>query len=99
MASYTRRVDHYGSVLVNNRRYYIGQQRRGRYVLLKVDATHREFEVLLDGQCCKRLPIKGLYNEWLEFGHYLKLISQEALSEWQKWKDNRRNVRRVYERR
>lgn len=95
---YKRRVDHYGSVLVNNLRYYVGQKLRGRYVLLKVDANSQEFAVLLDGQCCKRLPIKGLYNEWLDFGQYLKFISQEALSEWQKWKHNQRKVRRFHER-
>lgn len=82
---YKRRVQHNGSVQVDKHRYYIGKRFKGRYVLMQVDASARQFVVSLDGKQLKTVPIKGLYGEVLDFQDYLRLICEEAVSEWQHW--------------
>ncbi len=82
---FTRRVQSNGSIQVDKHRYYIGRHWKGNYVSLQVDAAQQQLVVLLKGQTIKSLPIKGLYHQVLDFQDYLRLICQEAVSEWQRW--------------
>lgn len=82
---FRRRVQHNGSVQVGTYRYYISRSLKRRYVILQVDAAERQFVVFLDGQLFKTIPIKGLHGEILDFQDYLKLICEEAVSEWRRW--------------
>jgi hypothetical protein len=83
---FRRRVQANGSVKVDKRSYYVGKRLKGQQVVLQVDAEAREFRVLHQRQLIKSIPIKGLYDEVLEFEIYLKLICAEARSEWRQTK-------------
>jgi hypothetical protein len=85
-----RRIDPGGRVKVDKHRYYIGQSYQGRYVVLRVEAETKQFSVELANQPIKTLPIKGLHNQPLRFEQYLKLICQEAVSEWRLYQQYRR---------
>jgi hypothetical protein len=84
-ACFKRRVNANGVVQVDKHHYYVKRALKGRYVVLRVDATERQFVVELDGQPIKRIPIKGLQGEVLPFQAYLSLMQQEALSERRLW--------------
>ncbi len=71
---------------VDKRSYYVGKRLKGQQVVLQVDAAAREFRVLHQRQLIKSIPLKGLYDEVLEFEIYLKLICAEARSEWRQTK-------------
>ncbi|MCZ7544312.1 MAG: integrase core domain-containing protein [Anaerolineae bacterium] len=90
---FKRQVKAGGSVQVDKHDYSISQKLRGRYVVLKVDARQREFIVELADQVVKRIPIKGLYNEALNFETYLALMRREALSDWRRWQHATRQRR------
>jgi hypothetical protein len=83
---YKRRINSNGQVQIGKQRYYIRKNLAGRYVVLRVDAHKHQFEVLMDQEIIKQLPMKGLQNQELPFQKYLELISQEALSEWKSWR-------------
>jgi hypothetical protein len=91
---YKRRIQANGSVQIGKQYYYIRQKLRGHQVLLKVDATDRQFIVLLEGKPIKQVAIKGLYNGVLEFESYLNLLRREAESEWQQYLRRQRYGRR-----
>jgi hypothetical protein len=91
---YKRRVQSNGSVQVGKQYYYIRRALKGRRILLRVDATARQFQVLLDGKAIKRIDIKGLYDGVVAFEPYLDLIRREAESEWQRYLRRRRYSRR-----
>lgn len=79
---FRRKVQANGSVRVDNRSYYVGKQWKGQKVLLCIDAKRREFQIMQARQIIKTVPIKGLYDEILEFEVYLKLVCKEAHTEW-----------------
>jgi hypothetical protein len=81
---YTRRVDRSGRVQIGKHRYYVKQDLHGRRVILEVDAFQQEFIVKLDQKTIKRLAIKGLHAQDMDFGDYLEMICQEALSAWRR---------------
>jgi hypothetical protein len=83
---FRRRVQANGSVKVDNRAYYVGRHLKGQAVVLQVDADARVFHVMQQRQVIKTIPIKGLYDEVLDFELYLKLICAEARTEWRKTK-------------
>ena len=79
---YVRRVGSNGSVRLDRRNYYVQRSLRGQYVTVKVKA--REFMVGHDKRPIKRLAIKGLLNQELDFESYLELIQEEARHNWQR---------------
>lgn len=83
-------MSHTGTVQVDKHRYYIGRNLVGGYLVLKLDAHRREFEVMGNNQVIKTMPIKGLYNQPLEFGRYLDLMVQRAEAEWRRLQRNQR---------
>lgn len=87
---YKRRVQSNGSVQVGKQPYYIRQALKGQQVLLQVDAAAQQFQVWLDNQPLKRLDIKGLHQQVLDFDAYVDLIGREAASEWQQYLRHRR---------
>lgn len=82
---FRRRVDSAGRVQLGKQRYYIRRNLRGRYVVCRLNAHRRVFEVFLDNTIIKSLPVKGLYDEPLPFDRYLELILQEAEAEWRQY--------------
>jgi hypothetical protein len=83
---FRRRVQANGSVKMDKRSYHVGKRFRGQQVVLQVDADRREFQIMQGRQEIKSVPIKGLYDELLEFEVYLKLICEEARTEWRQTK-------------
>lgn len=83
---FRRQVQANGSVKIDNRAYYIDKRRPGQLVALRVDAAGRQFEVMYGRQLIKRVAIKGLYGEPVDFGDYLDLICAEARTEWRQTK-------------
>lgn len=79
---FTRRVQANGSVKLDKRSYYVGTRFKKQQVVLRVDAERRELTIMHKQQVLKSLPIKGLYDEILDFEDYLKFICEEARTEW-----------------
>jgi hypothetical protein len=79
---YVRKVRRDGSVLVDDKYYYIKQALAGHYVVLQVDAAARALVVYHHQQVLKRVPIKGLQGDLLAFPDYLALMRTEARSDW-----------------
>lgn len=83
---FRRRVQANGSVKMDKRNYYVGKRLKGQQVNLRIDADRREFQIMQGRQVVKTIPIKGLYDELLAFDVYLKLICEEAHTEWRQTK-------------
>ena len=79
--TFKRRVSSAGRIQIDKHRYYVRRDLAGRYVVCQLDAHQRVFDVMLDGTVIKTVPIKGLYDEPLEFGDYLELVLKEAETE------------------
>ena len=75
---YRRWVNRNGTVQVDRHTYHIGSAYTKQLVLLHVDADQRLFHVTLDGQVLKRLPIRGLFGESMDFEVYLTAMRAEA---------------------
>lgn len=75
---YKRRVDHSGRVQIDKHRYYIQRKLAGRYIVCKLNADHRVFNVIVDGKMIKTVPLKGIYDEPMLFGDYLEMMMKEA---------------------
>lgn len=86
---FKRRVNSAGRVQIDKQGYYIRRDLAGRYVVCRLDAHERLFEVLLDNRPIKKMPIKGLYTGEVEFGEYLELAVQEAKAERRRLEQNR----------
>ena len=80
---YVRKVDSGGRIQIGKHRYYVKKDLRGRRVVLQVDAVNQEFIVKLDKKLIKRLAIKGLHKQDMDFAAYLEMMCKEALSAWQ----------------
>lgn len=91
---YKRRIQTNGSLQVGKHYYYIRKALKGQQVLLQIDATVQQFQVLLDGKPIKRVDIKGLYHGLTDLESYVELIRQEAESEWQQYLHRQRYRRR-----
>ena len=83
---FKRRVRADGTVQLGKHRYYIQRPLHKHYVSLKIDAPHRQIDVLLDGQLIKSIPLKGLHDGPMPWERYLALIKAEAVSEWRLYK-------------
>jgi hypothetical protein len=87
---FRRRVDSAGRVQIDKQRYYIRRDLVGRYVVCKLDAQRRVFDVLLNGQHLKSMAIKDLYGAPLLFADYLELMMQDAEAEQRRLERQRR---------
>lgn len=81
---YRRRVSSNGTITVDNRSYYVRSSLKGHYVTALVDARHRQLIVEHNKQAIKCIPIKGLYDDVLDFEDYYSAIRQEARTHWQR---------------
>ena len=79
---FKRRIARSGTVQIDKHRYYIGRALAGQYVVCKLDAQRRVFDIHLDHVVIKSIPIKGLYNDdFMDFGDYLEFALLEAETE------------------
>ena len=75
---YVRKVRTNGTVVVDNRYYYVGHAWAGKYVNLRLDAAQRAFVVEYREQPIKVLPVKGLQGAPVSWEDYVIHIMQEA---------------------
>jgi hypothetical protein len=90
---YTRRINSQGSIRIDNRSYYVKEKWKGQHVTVKVSAGSGEFIVEYHNQPIKRVAIKGLYHEILDFADYLELIREEARIHYRRTQRERRLTR------
>jgi len=83
--AFARTVQPNGAVVVDHRFYYIKQSLAGRQVVLLVQAPERVFDVLLEQERLKAVPIKGLVGQPLPFEEYAARLREEARSEYRRW--------------
>jgi hypothetical protein len=94
--TFKRRVDAAGTIRLDKHRYYISRDRHKQTVLLQIDASQRQVNVLVEGEVIKTLPLKGLTQQPLPFDDYVRLIQAEAVSQWRLYLQTaRRYVRLV----
>lgn len=77
---FVRKVHHNGTVLIDQRDYYLGKELIGKQVTLKVEAQPAQFAIYHQQKLVKRLDIKGLHHCELSFEDYLTLMQKEALA-------------------
>lgn len=87
---FKRRVSSRGTVSIDTDYYYIGQHLQGRYVVLRLDAYQRQFEVELDGKVLKHKPVKCLFNTEMLFEDYFEVMCQQACSQVKRLKQKAR---------
>jgi hypothetical protein len=87
-----RRVKGNGSIQIDNRAYYVKQALQGQSVTVVVDGVARELIIEHNKQAIKRIPIKGLYGEPLDFEVYFDAIRQEAQTHWRLMMQRQRRV-------
>jgi hypothetical protein len=83
--TFKRRVRANGTVQIGRQSYYVGRRLKGCYVVLQLDAFDQLFTVLSRGQVVRQLPLKGLHSEIMAFDDYLRMMCDEAVSEWRLW--------------
>lgn len=87
---FKRRVTTSGRIQIDRQPYFIRRDLVGRYVVCRLDAHQRLFDIRLDNQVIKTVPIKNLYNEPMGFGDYLELMLKEAVVERRRIERERR---------
>jgi hypothetical protein len=80
---YQRRVTSNGTIKIDHHAYYVKRDLRGQFVTILVDAAAHELVVEYHKHPIKRLLIRGLYNELLDFETYYEAIRKEARTQWQ----------------
>ena len=76
--AFRHRVRSNGSVSVDSDRYYISRAYAAQLVLLRVDASAKQFEVWHDKTCLKRCAIRNLFHGKIAFEDYVELMIQVA---------------------
>ena len=64
-------------------------------MLIRLDVEARQFNVFLDKELIRQVDIRGLYNGEMDFYDYMEYIVEEARSEAQRLKYQRRWQRRA----
>ena len=91
---FVRKVRAGGSITIDKVPYYVSKTLAGQYVVVWVDAAHRELVVLHRHKEFKRMPIKGLRNGLMSFEDYLPWIAEQARSEQQRLHSVKQKVSR-----
>ena len=87
--TYKRKLDRNGCFQLGNQTYYVQKKLRGHGVIAWIDGQRRELAIFGNQALIKKLPIKGLQNQLMNFPEYLELMCKEAVSAW------RRTLRRT----
>jgi transposase InsO family protein len=90
---YARVVKRDGCVEIGDRLYYVKTDLAGQQVTLQVEATTRSFLVWHRQQVVKRLAMKGLVGHGVSWNEYLRLIIDDARSQWRDYLRRQRQKR------
>jgi hypothetical protein len=76
--SFARKVRADGSVVIDGRRYYVGQHLAGQAVVLQLRASDRSLVALHRRQILKQVRLKGLQETPLPLDDYVALMREQA---------------------
>jgi hypothetical protein len=79
---FARHVKSTGSIMLDNLPYYVGQQWKGRDVVVKLQAESRELHIFVGERPIKRLAIKGLVGEPMGVQAFVEWCGREAYALW-----------------
>lgn len=82
--TYKRKLNHKGCLQLGNQTYYVQSKMRKKWVNIWVDGQKRELAVFADRRLLKKIPIKGLYNQRMDFQDYVAIMCKEAASTWRR---------------
>jgi hypothetical protein len=71
-----------GNVTINHEPYYVKRELARQQVMLCVNVATKQFDIWYAGGCLKQVPIKGLHGSRLPFQEDVKVMAQEARSEY-----------------
>lgn len=77
---YRRRINSSGTIQIDRHTYYIDGDYARQSVLVHIDAHNQAFFVSMDDKVLKRLDMRGLHYNEMDFPTYLLLMKQEARS-------------------
>ncbi len=83
--AFVRKVQADGNVTINHESYYVKQELARQQVMLFVNIASQQFDIWHAGSCLKQVPIKGLHGSRLPFEEYVKVMAQEARSEYRRY--------------
>ena len=78
---YVRKVDSSGTIKIDKQHYYIGKEWVGKYVQAEVVASSGELVIWNEKEVIKRVGIKGLQRQEVNYEGYVTLMLKEARSE------------------
>jgi len=73
-----RKVDRYGMISIDLKRYYISARLVGQHVVVHLDARARCMQVLHEQQEIKSLPLRGIVGHPLSFEQFLTHMLHQA---------------------
>jgi hypothetical protein len=71
-----------GNVTITHESYYVKRELARQQVMLFVNVATKQFDIWHAGGYLKQVPIKGLHGSRLPFQEYVKVMAQEARSEY-----------------
>lgn len=83
--AFVRKVQADGNVTINHEPYYVKRELARQQVMLFVNIASQQFDIWHAGSCLKQVPIKGLHGTRLPFEEYVKVMAQEARSEYRRY--------------
>jgi hypothetical protein len=92
---FARRVRANGSVLLDNREYYVGSHYVGREVVAQLDATTRQVRFLDQRTVLKVKPLRGLVGEELPLDAFVRWCEHEARTLWRRYLSARHPLRQA----
>lgn len=83
--AFARTIRANGTLTISRENYYVSRGLAGQRVTCWVNATEKCFDICQPAQRLKSIPIKGLHAKTMPFQDYVRLMKQEARSEYQQY--------------
>jgi hypothetical protein len=92
---FARRVKPNGSVLLDDREYYVGSQYAGREVVAQLDATTRQVRFVHHREVLKVKPLRGLLGAEMTLEAFVAWCETEARTVWRRYLTSRHPFQRA----
>jgi hypothetical protein len=92
---FARRVKANGSVLLDDREYYVGRQYAGRDVVAQLDATTRQVRFVHLREVLKVKPLRGLVGTEMTLEAFVAWCETEARTVWRRYLTSRHQFQRA----
>jgi hypothetical protein len=94
-ANTRRRVKANGTVLLDDREYYVGNSYAGRDVVAQLDATTRQVRFLYQREVLKVKPLRELVGEQMTLEAFVAWCETEARTVWRRYLTSRHLFQRA----